>query len=184
MPSFADSWRRRLSRAILRMAGWRLAGELPDIPQAVLIGVPHSSWWDGIWGLLMKVAMGADVHFMAKQELFRGPLGALLRQLGGVGIDRSATKGVVEQMVDQFATHPKFWLGITPEGTRKQVERWKSGFWHIARRANVPVVPVYFHYPDRVIGLGPIFETSDDMEADLVSLRQFFTPFQGKHRGV
>lgn len=184
VPRFQDSWLRACCRGILRLAGWRLAGRFPDVPQAVLIGVPHSSWWDGVWGLLMKVAVGADVKFMAKQELFAGPLGYLLGKLGGVGIDRSAAKGVVEQMVDQFARHPRLWLGITPEGTRKRVSRWKSGFWHIAEQAGVPVLPVYFHYPEKTIGLGPLYRTTGHLETDLLHLRRFFEPYQGKHRGV
>jgi 1-acyl-sn-glycerol-3-phosphate acyltransferase len=184
MPRLRDGWQRRICRLVLRTCGWSLLGDFPDIPRLVLIAAPHSSWWDGIWGLLMKVAIGADVNFMAKQELFHGPLGGLLRRLGGIAIDRSTTKGVVEQMIDQFAHRDMLWLGIAPEGTRKVVTRWKTGFWHIAHDAGVPVLPVYFHYPDKIIGVGSPLETSDDMEADLQRLRAFYTPFQGKHRNV
>jgi len=184
MPALPDAWQRRLCRGVLRLAGWSLAGEFPDVPRLVLIAAPHSSWWDGVWGLLIKVAIGADVHFMAKQELFRGPLGGLLRRLGGMAIDRSAAKGVVEQMIDQFHQRERLWLGIAPEGTRKPVKRWKSGFWHIARDAGVPIFPVAFHYPDKTIQLGPLFDTGTDMDADLARLRAFYRPFKGKHRDV
>ncbi len=184
MPQLRDDWQRRLCRAVLRAAGWRLAGEFPDLPRVVLIAAPHSSWWDGVWGLLMKVAMGADVRFMGKQELFRGPLGGLLRRLGGMPIDRAAAQGVVEQMLAQFRHRDALWLGIAPEGTRKPVKRWRSGFWHIAHAAGVPILPVYFHYPDKTIGVGEPFETSGDMEADLARLRAFYAPFRGKHRSV
>lgn len=184
MPRLPDGWRRRACRGVLRLCGWSLVGSFPDVPRAVLIAAPHSSWWDGIWGLLMKVAVGADVHFMAKQELFRGPLGKLLHRLGGMPIDRSAAKGVVEQMVDQFRHRDSFWLGIAPEGTRKVVKRWKSGFWHIAHETGVPIVTAYFNYPDKTIGIGPPFQTSDDMEADLARLRAFYAPFKGKRRNV
>jgi 1-acyl-sn-glycerol-3-phosphate acyltransferase len=87
-------------------------------------------------------------------------------------------------MVEQFRRREKFWLGIAPEGTRKPVTRWKSGFWHIARAAGVPIVTVWFNYPDKTIGIGPVFETSNDMDADLARLRAFYAPFKGKHRGV
>ncbi len=184
MPKLHDGFQRRACRMLLRLFGWRLVGEFPDVPRLVLIAAPHSSWWDGIWGLLMKVGMGADVNFMAKQELFRWPLGGLLRRLGGMSIDREATRGVVEQMIDQFQQRDALWLGIAPEGTRKPVAHWKSGFWHIAREAGVPVLPVYFHYPDRVVGVGPLFATSDDMMADLERLRAFYAPFNGKYRNV
>ena len=184
MPKFRDHLFRRLCRGILRLSGWHLHGEFPDVARVVLVAAPHSSWWDGVWGLLVKVAIGADVHFMAKRELFRGPLGWLLVRLGGMPIDRSAAKGVVEQMIDQFGARPALWLGITPEGTRKPVARWKSGFWHIAHGAGVPVLPVYFHYPDKRIGLGPLFGTTADMEADIARLRAFYAPFRGRHHGA
>jgi len=184
VPHLRDGLRRRTCRAILKLCGWGLGGEFPDVPRLVLIVAPHSSWWDGIWGLLIKVGIGADVHFMAKQELFRGPLGSLLRRLGGMPIDRGAAKGVVEQMADQFRQRDTFWLGIAPEGTRKPVTRWKSGFWHIARDAGVPVFPVAFHYPDKTIQLGPLLDTSADMDADLARLRAWYAPFRGKHRNV
>jgi len=184
MPYLRDGWRRKTCRAVLRLCGWSLVGKFPDVPKAVLIAAPHSSWWDGVWGLLMKVGIGADVHFMGKQELFHGPLGSLLRRLGGMPIDRSTAKGVVEQMIDQFRQRDALWLGIAPEGTRKPVKRWKSGFWHIAHDAGVPIVMAWFNYPDKTIGIGPLFETSDDMEADLARLRAFYAPFKGKHRDV
>lgn len=184
MPHLLDGWRRRACRGVLRLFGWSLVGEFPDVARAVLIVAPHSSWWDGIWGLLMKVGIGADVKFMGKQELFMGPLGGLLRRLGGIPIDRSASRGLVEQMIDQYQQRDAFWLGIAPEGTRKPVQRWKSGFWRIAHDAGVPIVTVSFNYPDRTIVVGPLFHTSDDMDADMLRLRTFYERFRGKHRNV
>lgn len=184
MPQLRDGWRRRLCRGVLRLAGWSLVGEFPDVPKLALIAVPHSSWWDGVWGLLMKVAIGADVHFMAKRELFRGPLGALLAKLGGMPINRGSAQGVVEQMIEQFRQRERLWLGIAPEGTRRHVPQWKSGFWRIAHGAGVPVFPVAFHYPDKTIHLGPPLDTTGDMAADMAQLRAFYMPFQGKYHGV
>lgn len=184
MPRLRDGLQRRLCRSLLRLGGWQLRGQFPDVPRLVMIAAPHSSWWDGIWGLLVKVAVGADVHFMAKRELFNGPLGGLLRQLGGMPIDRAASGGVVAQMLAQFQRRERFWLGIAPEGTRQPVARWKTGFWHIARAANVSILPVAFHYPEKAIVLGPLFDTSADMEADIARLRAFYAPFKGKHRDV
>jgi hypothetical protein len=109
MPRLADNWRRWLCRGVLRLCGWSLVGEFPDVRRAVLIAAPHSSWWDGVWGLLMKVGIGAEIHFMGKQELFSGPLGGLLRKLGGMPIDRGAAKGVVEQMIDQLEQRDALW---------------------------------------------------------------------------
>jgi 1-acyl-sn-glycerol-3-phosphate acyltransferase len=87
-------------------------------------------------------------------------------------------------MVDHYRQRDAFWLGIAPEGTRKRVTRWRSGFWHIARSAGVPIVTAYFNYPDKTIGVGPLFETSEDMAADLLRLRAFYAPYKGKHRDV
>ncbi|MEZ5460538.1 lysophospholipid acyltransferase family protein [Dokdonella sp.] len=164
--------------------GWQLAGEMPDVPRAILIAAPHSSWWDGVWGLGVKIAIGADVSFMAKRELFFWPLGWFLRKLGGIPIERSATRGVVEQMAARLRDSTQLWIGIAPEGTRKKVSKWKTGFWHIARKADVPIVLVYFHYPERTIGFGPLFHTTDDMEADLDRLRDFYAPWRGKYRSI
>jgi 1-acyl-sn-glycerol-3-phosphate acyltransferase len=184
MPQFPDRMWRHAFRACVDTSGWRLEGELPDVPKLVLIVAPHSSWWDGIWGLLFKIALGADVTFMAKRELFRWPLGGLLRTLGGVPIERAAATDVVGQMVERFRASERLWLGIEPEGTRKAVSKWKSGFWHIAHQAGVPILPGYFDYPRKVIGLGPLFTPGDDKDADIATLRAFYAPFKGKHRGA
>lgn len=183
-PTLRDHLGRRLCRALLRAGGWRLVGEVPDVRKLVLIAAPHSSWWDGVWGLLMKIGIGLDVGFMAKRELFRGPLGWLLHRLGGIPITRHAARGVVEQMVDKFRASEVLWLGIAPEGTRRRVAEWKTGFWHIARQAGVPVFPVAFHYPDKSIHLGHLHTLSADMAADLARLRAFYAPFKGKHHDV
>lgn len=184
MPQFGQNAWRRLCAWLLRAAGWKLVGTLPDRPKLVLIAAPHSSWWDGVWGLLFRSALGADIAFMAKRELFTGPLGWLLRKAGGIPIERSSSSGVVEQMSRRFEASDRLWLGIAPEGTRKPVEQWKKGFWHIARAAQVPILPVYFDYPSRTIGLGPVFETTSDRDGDTARLRAFYAPFRGKHRGI
>ena len=184
MPQFGQNAGRRLCAWLLRVAGWRLAGELPDRPKLVLIAAPHSSWWDGVWGLLVRSALGADVSFMAKRELFMGPLGWALRRVGGIPIERDSANGVVRQMTARFAGSERLWLGIAPEGTRKRVQKWKNGFWHIARAARVPILPVYFDYPTRTIGFGPLFEPTDDLAADVAQLRTFYAPWRGRHRGT
>jgi len=184
MPQFAQDGRSRLCAWLLRRCDWSVRGTFPDVPRLVLIAAPHSSWWDGVWGLLVKVAAGADISFMGKRELFRGPLGWLLRRLGGIPIERAAAHGVVEQMVAKFAASPKLWLGIAPEGTRKRVTKWKTGFWHIAHDARVPIFPIAFDYATRSIVLGPLFEPSDDLDGDLAKLRAWYAPFRGKCRDV
>ena len=175
---------RWLGRTILRLGGWRMVGAFPDIPRVVLIGAPHSSNWDGIWGFAAKLALGLDLKILGKHQLFRWPFGALMRSLGIIAVDRNAAHGVVEQAAALLAQSDKFWFGLAPEGTRKPVERWKPGFWKIARTAGVPVLPAYFHYPDKVIGIGPVFDLGEDMQADIARIRAWYRPWQGKHHGT
>lgn len=176
---------RWLGRAILRMGGWRMVGRFPDIPKLVLIGAPHSSNWDGVWGFAAKMAMGLDIKILGKDSLFRVPLlGAALRHLSVIPVDRSAAQGVVEQAAAMIAQADRLWFGLAPEGTRKPVDRWKPGFWRIAKAADVPVLPAYFHYPEKIIGIGEPFWLSDDMNADIARIRTWYRPWQGKHHGT
>ncbi len=135
VPALPSSWWQRFCRWAIGLSGWRIVGELPNLSKVVLIGAPHSSYWDGVWGLLMKSAIGLDLGVMIKREVLNGPFGPVVRRLGMIPIDRSAAMNVVDQMVERFATHDKMWLGIAPEGTRKPVKQWKSGFLRIARAA-------------------------------------------------
>jgi 1-acyl-sn-glycerol-3-phosphate acyltransferase len=175
---------RWLALAVLRLGGWRMVGEWPDVKKVVVIVAPHSSGWDAVWGLAAKVAMGVGIAFMGKKELFSGPLGWFLRKLGGFPVDRRAPAGIVDQVTQQIRDADRKCLVLAPEGTRKPVERWKSGFWKIAKKAQVPVFCAWFHYPDKVIGLGPMVELSDDMEGDLLRIRALFSEHMGKNRGA
>ncbi|MGN6153367.1 MAG: lysophospholipid acyltransferase family protein [Lysobacteraceae bacterium] len=175
---------RWFARTVLRIGGWRMVGAFPDVPKAVLIGAPHSSNWDGVWGFAAKIALGLDMRVFAKHQLFRWPFGPLLHRLGVIPVHRGDARGLVEQMQARFRQEDRFWLGIAPEGTRKRVERWKTGFWKIARAADVPVVPAYFHYPEKIIGVGEPFHLGDDMEADIARIRAWYAPWRGRHHDV
>jgi 1-acyl-sn-glycerol-3-phosphate acyltransferase len=184
VPTLGASSAAALCRWIFINSGWRIAGDLPDVSKLVAIAAPHSSNWDVVWGLLVKVGLRLDVHFIGKREAFFWPLGPVLRNFGGIPIDRSAAHGVVDEMRRQFETNERFWLAIAPEGTRKKVHKWKSGFWHIARAAGVPILPVYFHYPERTVGFGPLLHPGDDLEADMAKIREFYRPWIGRNRGT
>ena len=183
-PQFPPSLMGRLCAWIMRRSGWRIAGEFPNVARLVMIAAPHSSNWDAVWGILFKVALRLDMHFVGKREAFFWPLGGILRRVGGIPIDRHSAHDVVAQMRALFAANEHFWFGLAPEGTRKNVTKWKSGFWHIARAAQVPILPIYFHYPDKVIGLLPLFWPSDDPAADMAKVRALYAPYQGKNRGT
>ena len=174
----------RLCRGLLRLGGWRLKGEFPRQSKLVIIGAPHSSYWDGIWGLIFKTALGLDNNIMIKKEVMDSPLGPLLRRFGLIPIDRKAAIGVVGQMLQRFNERERMWLGITPEGTRKPVERWKSGFLRIAEAAQVPIMPVFLDYPSKTFTLGQPQYTSGDPEADLARIRGLFAGYHGRHHDV
>jgi 1-acyl-sn-glycerol-3-phosphate acyltransferase len=173
-----------LARACLRLSGWRLIGQFPDVPKLIIIGAPHSSYWDGVWGLLMKIGLGVNIGIMIKREVLDGPLGIILRPIGMIPINRSAALNVVDQMVERFNEHEQMWLGITPEGTRKKVTHWKSGFLRIAHGANVPILLLFLDYPSKTFTLGPVVHASDDHDADMVAIRTQFSPYRGKHRNT
>ncbi len=173
---------RWIGRSILRLGGWTMAGDFPDLPKLMIIAAPHSSAWDAIWGLAAKLAMGAHMVFMGKQELFRGPTGWFLRKMGAIPVDRAHAHGVVDAVVERFQSTDHMWFVLAPEGTRKRVQHWKSGFWHIARDAGVPVLCVYFDYPSKTIGIGEVFEMTADMKSDMARIRAYYRPFIGKHR--
>lgn len=176
---------RWFGRSLLRLGGWRMVGAFPDIPKLVLIGAPHSSNWDGVWGFAAKLALGLDIKILGKDSLFRVPLfGHVLRRLGVIPVDRAAAHGVVEQAAAMIHGSDRSWFGLAPEGTRKRVERWKTGFWKIAKAANVPVLPAYFDYPEKIIGIGPLFELGDNMIADIHRIQHWYAPWRGKNHDV
>jgi 1-acyl-sn-glycerol-3-phosphate acyltransferase len=184
VPALPDSWWKRFCRWAIGLSGWRIRGEVPDVPKVVLIGAPHSSYWDGVWGLLMKSALGLDLGVMIKREVLNGPFGPIVRRLGMIPIDRSAAMNVVDQMVERFARHEKMWLGIAPEGTRKPVKQWKSGFLRIAQAAAVPILPVFIDYPTKTFTFGPLVHPTGDTGADMTRIRALFAGYRGKHRGA
>ena len=175
---------RWLGRTVLRLGGWRVVGPIPDLRKAVVIAAPHSSNWDGLWGLAAKMALGIEARILGKDKLFWWPLSALLRGFGVVPLDRSSPQGTVGQAVAMIRDNERIWFALAPEGTRKPVKEWKTGFIRIARMAQVPIVPAYFHYPDKVIGFGEPFHTTGDDAADMAAIRQWYRPWQGRNRGT
>jgi 1-acyl-sn-glycerol-3-phosphate acyltransferase len=183
-PRTHNPFARWAGRSLLRLGGWRVLGDFPAQRKLVIIVAPHSSGFDAIWGLAAKLAMGLRLVFMGKQELFRGPVGWLLRRMGAMPVDRARAHGVVDQIVERFGQSETMWFVLAPEGTRKHVQQWKTGFWHIARDANVPVLCAYVDYPSRTIGIGETFEMTADLKGDMARIREYYVPWRGKHRGT
>lgn len=185
VPPHVPRWRGRwiwrvLGHIVVYCSGWRVTGTFPDAPRAVVIAAPHSSAWDGVFGIAAAMALGIRPTWMAKDSLFHGPLGWVLRQLGAVATDRSNPNGVVGQTVAALRQAPQMWLVLAPEATRRPVAKWRTGFYHIALGAGVPILPVYFHYPERRIGIADLFHPTGDMDADLQALYTVYAPWKGK----
>ncbi len=173
---------RGVAQTILLLAGWRIRGTLPDRSHFLLVGAPHTSNWDYILTMLTIFALGGDVQYVIKRSFLGPPLGWFFRRLGGIGVERSQSQDFVAQMVREFEQRPHFVLAIMPEGTRSQVTQWRSGFYHIAHLAGVPLVPVIFDYAGRHMRLGPALATTGQYDADLQRIQAYFTGYHGKHR--
>jgi 1-acyl-sn-glycerol-3-phosphate acyltransferase len=171
------------ARFLLHALGWTLRYEDPGTCRYVLIVAPHTSNWDFPLGLLAAWAMDLRANWMGKHTLFKGILGPFSRALGGIPVYRDDASDMVQQMADRFAEADHLVLGMAPEGTRKHQAHWKSGFWHIARVARVPIAMAYIDYATREIAVGGTFNPSDDREADFEIIRDFYRGRRGKHPG-
>lgn len=167
----------------MTIAGWRIEGAFPDLPQFVIVVAPHTSNWDFLVGMRVVFALGLRASFLGKHTLFRWPLSAWLRYMGGIPVDRAASHGVVDQVTAVFRARPDFLLAVAPSGTRRLGAAWKMGFYHIALSAGVPLVPVAFDYAGRAVRIGAPQALSGELARDLEPLRSFFTGVQGQQGG-
>lgn len=172
---------RGVGRLALRAMRWRVEGQVPNRPQLVAIAAPHTCTVDVFVALALLLAIGIRIHWFGKHTIFWKPLGYVLRWLGGIPVDRRRPGGLVGQAVDLFRQHGALYLALAPEGTRKKVERWKTGFYRIAEGAGVPVVPVALDYRRRVALIGQPLQPSGDYEADLATLRAHFCAEMARH---
>ena len=170
-----------VGRAFLWSRGWRIEGAIPPhVDRAVVIAAPHTSNWDTVYMLAVAWALGVRVSWLGKQEAFRVPFGGFMRWLGGIPVDRSRRGNLVEQAAARLRDERLF-LAIPPSGTRSRAAHWRSGFYHIARLAGVPLVCAFLDYERRVGGIGPIFVPSGDVGADMERLRVFYRNVRGKY---
>ena len=180
VPRRGNAFTTWLARTLLRLAGWRMTGSLPELPKLVVIAAPHTSNWDFLVGVGAMFAAGFRVSFLGKDTLFRPPLGWIMRGLGGRPVDRSSPRGVVAETVAQIRAADKFMLALAPEGTRKRVPNWKTGFWRVAKAAGLPIVLGFFDYGTRTVGFGPTL-WPDELESDLATIQAFYRTKTPRH---
>lgn len=166
----------------LRLIGWKIGSQLdPKYKQCVLVAAPHTSNWDYPIALATLYACGMRARFLAKKSLFQFPLGILMRATGGIAVDRSKNNNLVDTMIDMFKKHDELILMIPVEGTRSYVKEWKSGFYHTAMGANVPIVLGYLDYGKKVAGFGDMFFPTGNYEKDLKDMQDFYRKVQAKY---
>jgi 1-acyl-sn-glycerol-3-phosphate acyltransferase len=164
-----------------RLKGWKLGdGIPPEIKKCVVVAAPHTSNWDFVYAMAALHLMGIKVRYLAKKELFKFPLKSLLLSTGAIPVERSKRTGMVDCIVSTFAQHNELVLLIAGEGTRKRVNKWKSGLWHVADKTGLPIMPAYLDYAKKEAGFGPPTYTTGNMDTDAAQLRNFYADKTGR----
>ncbi len=169
------------ARVVLKVWGWKPVGTLPAEPKYVLLAAPHTSTWDGVVMLALACYYRIRVHWMVKSSVFVGPFGWFLKATGGVPIDRSTAHGMVEQMIERFRQKEHLALLVPPEGTRTKKKYWKSGFYHIALGADVPIVSGVMDWGRMEAGIADTFKPTGDVKTDMDHLRAVYATATGLH---
>ncbi|MBU3848780.1 MAG: 1-acyl-sn-glycerol-3-phosphate acyltransferase [Candidatus Acinetobacter avistercoris] len=171
----------------LNLLGWEIDNHWDlNIDQCVMIAAPHTSNWDALYARLALKALGVNVRITIKDSYMKFPLGPFVRAMGGIGIDRSPKAAgqerpsMVEVMSELFNKHPKLVMLVTPEATRAKQEQWKTGFYHIAVTAGVPIALAYMDYAKKKTGVGKIIYPSGDMDKDMTEIMAFYAQISGK----
>lgn len=177
----------KLAEQTLGLMGWEIDNHWDlDIDQCVMIAAPHTSNWDALYARLALKALGVNVRLTIKDSYMKFPFGPFVRAMGGIGIDRSAKQegqerpSMVQLMSDLFKTHPKLVMLVTPEGTRAKQEQWKTGFYHVAVNAGVPIALAYMDYAKKKTGIGKIVYPSGDYQKDMTKIMAFYAEINAK----
>jgi 1-acyl-sn-glycerol-3-phosphate acyltransferase len=174
---------RGLSLIFLKLAGWKVQGSLPaGAEKSVLIAAPHTSNWDLPYTLMVAFSLRLTPYWMGKEQIFKPPFRGLMMWLGGLPVDRARSTNLVAASVEALkAANGPLQLIVPPEGTRGKTRFWKTGFYYIAVGAQVPIVMAYMDYEKKVSGLGPVFQPTGDIDADMAAIKSFYAPFKGKN---
>lgn len=170
---------RTLARFWLWFFGWKVEGSLPPGIKAVAIAYPHTTNWDMPFMLAVAYRLGVRPSWLGKRQIFRAPFGGFMRWLGGIPVDRSARTNMVAQVIEQFGEVDRLFLVIPPSATRKKAAHWKSGFYHIARGAGVPILCTFLDYTRKVGGIGTVVVPTGDIRADMDVIRGFYEGIHG-----
>ncbi len=170
-----------IPKTIFKLIGWRVDVTLPKEKKFVLIGAHHTSNWDFPLTILVFWTLNLKAHWVGKNQLFRGPLGSLFTALGGIPVDRSAANGFIGQIAERFNHSQEMVLAIAPEGTREKTDYWKTGFYYIALKANVPICLGYIDYANRTIGFAQMLIPGGDIEKDFEQIKLFYQNKKGKY---
>jgi 1-acyl-sn-glycerol-3-phosphate acyltransferase len=179
------SWLARAMKSGLvawfKRQNWDVEGSGPSPRKFVLIAAPHTSNWDFVYFIGATDALNLDLSFMGKKSLFRWPFARAMKDMGGIPVDRKSSQNYVQQMIEEFGRRAEFMLTIAPEGTRGKVRQWKTGFYHIAVGAKVPLVCGMMDYKRKIVGLGPTIWPTGDYEKDMIEVHQFYSQCTPKH---
>lgn len=166
-------------RAILRLLGWKLVGEMPQSKKAVFIFAPHTSNWDFVIMMIARFCFKMKPAYLGKHTLFKPPFGWFFKMLGGIPVERSNSHNVVDQVVKIIKQRDEIALALAPEGTRSKTDKWKSGFYYIALKAKVPLVLAFLDTETRTLGLGKVLELTGDKDTDMQQIRDFYQDKKG-----
>lgn len=165
-----------------RLMGWKIDGRFdPKVLKSIIIVVPHTSWHDFYIGVFVRRLAKIEINFVGKKELFRPPFGWYFRWMGGEPVDRNSGQNRVESIAEIFKRKKEFRLGISPEGTRKKVDKWKTGFYYIAKLAEIPIIPVAFDYKTKTVIIHEPFYPTDNIDTDIKKLRALYEGVVGKN---
>ncbi len=170
-----------LVKTILKLRGWQLNVNPPQEKKFILIAAPHTSNWDFPLALLCFWTLDLKIYWVAKIQMFRGPLHYLFTVLGGIPVDRNASSGFINQIAEKIKCADEMVIAIAPEGTRSKTKYWKSGFYHIASAAKIPICLGYIDYANKTLGFKQIMYPSGDIKTDMTIIADFYQKIKGKH---
>jgi 1-acyl-sn-glycerol-3-phosphate acyltransferase len=170
-----------LGKLVLSLAGWKVNGHPPKVPKYLLIAAPHTSNWDFVFGLAAIFFLRLNLNWFGKDSIFVGPFGWIFRKWGGIALDRKNRSNTVSLVVKEFRSRSTLAIGLAPEGTRSHTTHWKSGFYHMALEAGVPLALAFFDYEKKEVGVGLVLDLTGDINADMEKIRTFYADKRGKY---